>query len=144
MSEYILDSAGSELGFFCLFILLCVFFLLNQVDGKIFRLKIFFMNRDFNLVKNDNIIVLINVILGMLSWLSLCMPMIALAVWASGLIIRAKDYHIEPTGGISVLLVGTSFYFFIFAVFKIKWNNYQFKVLNGVCLFLAFCFFTAY
>jgi len=28
----------------------CIFLLLNQVDGKVFRLKIFLMNRDFNLI----------------------------------------------------------------------------------------------
>jgi len=72
------------------------------------------------------------------------MPFLALAVWASGLIIRAKDFNMKPVGGISVLLVVMSFFFFVYGVFTIKWNNYQFKVANGVFLFLAFALFTAY
>ena len=50
ITDFVLDQAGSELGFFAVLILICIFTLLNQVDGKIFRLKIFLMNRDFNLL----------------------------------------------------------------------------------------------
>ena len=80
----------------------------------------------------------------MLSWLSLLMPFLAIAVWASGLIIRAKDFDEVPIGGICVLLVSMSLFFFVFGVFKIKWNNFQFKIINGVCIGLAFSLFTAY
>jgi hypothetical protein len=102
------------------------------------------MNREFNLVRNDGFIVFVNYMLRLLSWLSLLMPFLALAVWASGLIIRAKDFHVKPIGGISVLLVGMAFFFFIYGIFTIKWNNYQFKVINGVSLFMSFALFTAY
>jgi hypothetical protein len=85
-----------------------------------------------------------NFILRMLSWLSLIMPVLSLAVWSAGLIIRSKDFHMSPIGGICVALVGLALMFVIFAVFKIKWDNYQFKVLNGVCLFLGFALFTCY
>jgi hypothetical protein len=102
------------------------------------------MNRDFNLVQSPGFVIFVNFILNLLSWISLLMPFIALAVWASGLIIKAKDFNEKPIGGISVLLMGMAFFFFIFSVFKIKWNNYQFKVLNGVCLFMAFACVTTY
>lgn len=52
------------------------------------------------------------------------MPFIAIAVWASGLIIRAKDFDSVPIGGICVLLVSMSLFFFMFGVLKIKWNNF--------------------
>jgi hypothetical protein len=89
IDTYVLDSAGAELGFFAMAILGCVFILLNQVDGKIFRLKIFLMNRDFSLISSAGFIVFINFILGWISWMSLLMPFIALAVWSAGLIIRS-------------------------------------------------------
>jgi len=50
------------------------------------------MNRNFNLIKSDGLIAFTNLIMRSLSWLSLLMPFLALAVWASGLIIRAKDF----------------------------------------------------
>lgn len=81
------------MGFFALAILGCVFILLNQVDGKMFRLKIFLMNRDFNLAQNEGFVKFVNFILNILSWLSLLMPFIAIAIWASGLIIRARDFQ---------------------------------------------------
>jgi hypothetical protein len=50
IADYVLDVAGSELGFFFVLMLGCIFILLNQVGGNLFRLKIFLMNRDFHLV----------------------------------------------------------------------------------------------
>jgi hypothetical protein len=38
------DGNGAEVGFFFVLSLLAVFFLMNQLDGKIFRMKIFLMN----------------------------------------------------------------------------------------------------
>lgn len=102
------------------------------------------MNRDFNLLNDQRIVVFINGTLRALSWLSLFMPFGSLGIWASGLIIRAKDFHVKPIGGISVLLVGMAFFFFSFGILKIKWNNFQFKVLNGVCLLIAILLLTAY
>jgi hypothetical protein len=43
-----------------------------------------------------------------------------------------------------LILVGMAFFFFVFSILKIKWNNFQFKVINGVCLLIAFCLFTSY
>lgn len=102
------------------------------------------MNRDFSLVQNPGFVIFVNFMLNIMSWLSLLMPFLAMAVWASGLIIRAKDFKAKPIGGISVLLVGMTLFFFVFSIFKIKWNNYQFKVVNGVCILMAFLCFTAY
>jgi hypothetical protein len=50
------DGQGAEMGFFFIFSLISVFFLLNQLGGRIFRMKIFLMNRDFNLVRNETVI----------------------------------------------------------------------------------------
>jgi hypothetical protein len=135
---------GLELGFFFFLMLGCVFILLNQVDGNIFRLKFFLMNRDFHLVQNDGFVVFLNFVLRILSYVSLLMPIISLAVWASGLIIKAKDFNSSAVGGISVLLVGFTFFWFTFGVLKIKWNNYQFNNFNVLCFLLAFGSFTAY
>ena len=71
----------------------CVFLLLDQVDGKLFRLKIFLMNRDFDLIQSEGFVVFLNWILRFLSWISLLMPFIALSVWAAGLLVRARDFH---------------------------------------------------
>jgi hypothetical protein len=144
ITQYELDTAGSELGFFCVCMLGCVYFLLNQVDGHILRVGIFLMNREFNLLKSDGTVLFLNYMLGALSWLSLLMPLVTLAVWGSGMIIRAKDFGEMPIGGIGILLCGLAFYFFTFAFLKLKWNMYQFKILNGVAFGLAFALLTAY
>jgi len=102
------------------------------------------MNRDFDLIHHDGLIRFINYMLRILSWISLIMPLLALAVWSAGLIIRATDFNKEPVGGICVLLVGAAFFFVTFGVFSIKWNNYQFKTFNGVCFAVAFTCLTAY
>lgn len=68
----------------------------------------------------------------------------SLAVWAAGLIIRAKDFNMKPIGGIAVILVGTAFMLFTFAFLKIKWNNFSFKFVNWISLFMAFACFTGY
>jgi hypothetical protein len=47
------------------------------------------MNRDFHLVENDGFVVFLNFVLRILSWVSLIMPIVSLAVWAAGLIIKA-------------------------------------------------------
>lgn len=109
-----------------------------------FRLKLFLMNRDFHLVQNDGFVVFLNFVLRMLSYLSLLMPIMALGVWAAGLIIKARDFDQTPVGGISVLLVGFTFFWFVFGVFKIKWNNYQFNSFNVICFSISFASFTAY
>jgi hypothetical protein len=46
------DGNGAEMGFFFFLSMLSVLFLLDQLNGRIFRLKTFLMNRDFNLVRN--------------------------------------------------------------------------------------------
>ena len=144
ISYYVLDAAGSELGFFFFLMFGCILVLLNQVDGKLFRIKIFLMNRDFHLLNNDGFVRVIAWILKMMSWLSLLLPFMSLGVWAAGLLIKAADYGEKPTGGICVLLVGMAFFWFCLGVFKIKWNHYQFTIFNGLCLFLCFLHFTGY
>lgn len=144
ITTYVLDSAGSELGFFAFAILICIFFLLNQVDGKPFRLKIFLMNRDFSLLKSEFLVKFVNFNLSFVTWLSYLLPFLSLSVWAAGLIIRANDFGTSPVGGISVILVGCSFMLFTYGILRIKWNNYQIGVLSGVCFLLAFSCLTAY
>jgi hypothetical protein len=102
------------------------------------------MNRDFDLINNEGLVKFVNFTLNMLSWISLIMPPLALAVWGAGLIVRATDFGLIPTGGICVLLVGVSFMFFTFGLLKLKWNNFRFRLINAICFFLAFIFLTAY
>jgi len=102
----------------------CVYLLLNQVDGKLFRIKIFLMNRDFHLVENEGFIIFLNFLLRILTWLSLLMPFLAMAIWAAGLLVKARDYGDEPVAGICVLMIGFAFFFFSYGTLKIKWNNY--------------------
>ncbi len=102
------------------------------------------MNRDFDLIKDEGLIKFVNVMLTILSWISICMPILALAVWAAGLIERSIDFNEIPIGGVCVALAGVSFVLFTFGVLKIKWNNFRFSFLNGFCIFLAFCGLTTY
>ena len=144
INDQVLDSVGSELGFFYFLMLACVFMLLNQLDGKIFRIKTYLMNRDFHLVESEGFVKFLTRLLNGLSWISLLMPFMALAVWAAGLIIRARDFGKVPVGGICVLLVGMAFFFFAIAIFSIKWNHYTMGNLSAIQFCMAFFCLTAY
>jgi hypothetical protein len=45
--DFPFDGNGAELGFFFLLSLICVFLLMDQLRGRILRMKIYIMNRDF-------------------------------------------------------------------------------------------------
>ena len=102
------------------------------------------MNRDFHLVENENFIIFLNFILRILSWLSLLMPFLSLAVWAAGLLINAKDFGETPVAGVCVIMVGFAFFFFTYSILNIKWNNYQFSAFNALLFGFAGLFLTAY
>lgn len=102
------------------------------------------MNRDFDLITNEGLIRFVNVMLTCLSWISICLPVLAIAVWSAGLIERSMDFDEMPIGGVCVALAGAAFILFTFGVLKIKWNNYRFTFINGLCIFLAFCGLTTY
>jgi hypothetical protein len=140
----VLDQAGSEMGFFCALILACIFILLNQVDGKFLRLKLFLMNRSFYLIEDERLINFVNWNLRVLVWISYSLPFLTLGVWAAGLILRAKDYGITPLGGISVILIGFALLLFAYAVMNIKWNSYAFGYLSGACFFFSLVCITIY
>ena len=85
------DGNGAEMGFFFFLSILSVLFLLDQLDGRIFRMKIYLMNRDYNLVRNQHVITAITYFIRGISWFAITLPFLALGVWAAGLIIRALD-----------------------------------------------------
>lgn len=109
-----------------------------------FRLKIFLMNRDFLLITNPKLISFINVILGILCWVFLLLPFIAIAVWSWGLIIRSSNLDKSLRGGLCVLTVGLSFILYDFGMMNIKWNNYRFTKNNMIVLAVAHLSLTAY
>ena len=109
-----------------------------------FRLKIFLMNREFLLIKNETLISVINFILGLLCWVFLLLPFIALAVWGFGLIIRSANLDESVMGGVSVLVVGVALILYDFGMMNIKWNNYRFTKMNIFVIALAHIFYTVY
>ena len=89
------DGNGAEMGFFFFLSILSVLFLLDQLDGRIFRMKIYLMNRDYNLVRNQHVITAITYFIRGISWFAITLPFLALGVWAAGLIIRALDQGVN-------------------------------------------------
>jgi len=85
------DGNGAEIGFFFVLSLFAVFLLLNQLDGKIFRMKIFLMNRDFKLVKNERVVTCFTYFIRLMTWFALAIPFLALGVWTAGLLVRANN-----------------------------------------------------
>lgn len=144
MTHLDFEGNGSEMGFFFVLSLLSVFFLLNQLNGRIFRMKIFLMNRDFHLVKNPRVISALTQFIRLMSWFSLSLPFLALGVWAAGLIARAVSAKEKPSGGITVALTGASFFCFMSCFFRVKWNHYKFDMWSGIYFCLTFLFLTAY
>jgi len=45
------DGLGAEMGFFFFFSLLGVFFIVDRLNGKPFRLKIFLLNRKYDFLE---------------------------------------------------------------------------------------------
>ena len=142
--EFDFDGNGAEMGFFYVFSLFCVFFLLNQLDGKFFRMKIFLMNRDFHLVRNPKIVIAISYFIRAMSWFSLLLPFLALGTWTAGLIARAVTSKMRATAGITVFLVGAALFFILAMMFRLKWANYRFDWLNGLFFALTWIFLTSY
>lgn len=138
------EGNGAELGFFFAFALISVVLLLDQLHGNFFRMKIFLMNRDFNLAKNEHVIKCITIFIRVISWFSILLPMLALGVWGAGLIIRAKDFDTPPAAGICVILVGASLFFLLMTFFTLKWNRYSFDIKNGIYFIMTFVCLTAY
>jgi hypothetical protein len=138
------DGNGAEVGFFFVLSLLAVFFLMNQLDGKIFRMKIFLMNRDFNLVKNERVIKCFTYFIRLMTWFALSIPFLALAVWTAGLLVRAKNQGIPYVAGITVALVGAALFFFLLNFFRIKWNHFKFDFKCALYFCLTFFFLTGY
>jgi hypothetical protein len=85
------DGNGAEIGFFFVLSLLAVFLLMNQLDGKIFRMKIFLMNRDFHLIKNEKFVTCFTLFIRLMTWFALSIPFLALGIWTAGLLFRAKN-----------------------------------------------------
>jgi hypothetical protein len=124
--------------------LLSVFFLMNQLDGRIFRMKIFLMNRDFHLIKNEKVVTCITIFIRIMTWFAISIPLLALGVWTAGLIISAKNSKRPPAAGITVALVGAALFFFLLNFFRIKWNNFKFDFKCAIYFCLTFVFLTGY
>lgn len=52
VNEFDLDALGPEMGVFFIISILCVNYLLEQVNGKVFRIGYFMTNRHFNLISD--------------------------------------------------------------------------------------------
>jgi hypothetical protein len=144
LSKLDFDGNGAEMGFFFGLSLISVFFLLDQLNGKVFRMKIYLLNRDFQLVNNQHVITALTFFIKLMSWFAISLPFLALAVWAAGLIARAIQGGASASAGITVALVGMSLFFFLLYFFRIKWNNYKFDIISGVYLVMTFLCITAY
>lgn len=142
--EFDFDGNGAEMGFFFVFSLFCVFLLLNQLDGKFFRMKIFLMNRDFHLVRNPKVVIAVSYFIRAMSWFSLLLPFLALGTWTAGLIARAVTSKARATAGITVFLVGTALFCLLAVMFRLKWANYRFDWKNGLFFVLTWFFLTGY
>lgn len=107
-------------------------------------MKIFLMNRDFNLVKNPKVIQGITIFIRAMSWFFLLLPFLSLLVWAAGLIAHAVYAEERPTGGICVFFVGLSLFCLLSNFFRLKWNNYTYDWVNGLYFAFTFVFLTCY
>jgi hypothetical protein len=138
------DENGAEMGFFFVLSLFSVLFLMDKLNGKFFRMKIFIMNRDFHLMKNPKVITFVSYFIRGMSWFAVLLPFLALGVWSAGLIVRAVTAKIRPTAGITVLLIGCALFCLLEMMFRLKWANYRFDWKNGLLFFMTWIFLTGY
>jgi len=139
-----MDFTGAELGAFFLLSVACVFLLLEQVNGKIYRLRQFLNNRQFHLLQGEGAIKCVNGFLKVLIYLFLLMPFASLAVWALAMAFLREKSDEKPVGGMAIFLVGLSFIFFLYGIFKIRWQSYRLTKQCLFSLFMAFACFTGY
>ena len=72
------------------------------------------------------------------------MPPITLIFWGAGLLRREKKDSSDYAGGIAVFLVGFSLLFFLYGVFRIKWNKFKVSKLSALCMAISWLLLTAY
>lgn len=132
------------MGFFFILSLFSVVALLNKLDGKFYRIKVFLMNRDFHLVKNERFITFITSFIRFMAWISLLLPVLALGVWSAGLIVRARSQGIKPAAGICVFFVGCAIICLIANFSKLKWDYFRYTRATGLLFVMAFVFLSAY
>lgn len=87
--DFDFDGNGAEMGFFFAFSLICVFFLLNQLNGRLFRMKIYIINRDLQLLRfcSPKVSMGVTYFLQGMTWFSILFPVLALGVWTAGIIV---------------------------------------------------------
>ena len=107
-------------------------------------MKIFLMNRDFQLIKNEKVVKCFTYFIRLMTWFALSIPFLALGVWTAGLLVRAKSKGSPYVAGITVALVGASLFFFLLNFFRIKWNSYRLDLKCAIYFCLTFFFLTAY
>ncbi len=107
-------------------------------------MKIFLMNRDFHLVRNEKVIQALTYFIRIMSWFSLSLPFLALGVWAAGLIAKAISAKEKPSGGITVALTGAALFCFLQCFFRVKWNHYKFDLWSALYFCMTFVLLTAY
>lgn len=138
------DGNGAEIGFFFVLSLAFVLLVLDKLDGRVFRMKVFLMNRYFHLVRNPIIVKSLTIFIRMVLWFAVFLPFIALTVWSAGLIVKAAHNDDKIGGGICVFLVGLALINFVGNFLRMKWNYFHFDWVNGVYFVLTFIFLTAY
>ena len=138
------DGNGAEIGFFFVLSLAFVLLVLDKLDGRVFRMKVFLMNRYFHLVRNPIIVKSLTILIRMVLWFAVFLPFIALTVWSAGLIVKAAHTDDKIGGGICVFLVGLALINFVGNFLRMKWNYFHFDWVNGVYFVLTFIFLTAY
>ena len=139
-----IDATGPLLGIYFGIIKFLVFLFLDRVNGEAVKINNYLSSRRWHLFQSPDTVKRINSMLVISCYIFFSMPPITLIFWRSGLLRREQKDNYRRAGGIAVFLLGFSLLFFLYGVFKIKWNKFRVSKLSVLCFTISWILLTAY
>ena len=142
---------GTEFGLLFMVQIIGFVILISKLNGRFTRMVQWIHSLDFeifgNTIKSNTFVVYYSIV----GYSYFIWPLICLILWAATVIkdgtTRGQILNIENPklmGGVSIFLLGFSFFMVIVVALKITWNNYRFKSSHLIISMLVYSAFTAW
>lgn len=144
-TNFDLDEFAIEVGIYFVFLSLCMYSILNEVNGDFSQLKRYFLYRKLEIFPNENRNT--NRVANMLffSGIFYCIaPFFLLLGWFILILFDRVQEEQSVISAWSLLIIGVAFIIFGFAVMSIKWNRFVFTATSAILIVLAFTLLTLY
>ena len=140
-----LDQAAIELGIYFVLVTLCMFMLLDQMGGKLNKLGRYLLRRRLEAFKyNSRNTKSVEMVLSIGCYSFIAMPFLSLAGWSVLIIYDLSKRDQNTAAGWSILILGTAYMLTVYNIFRLKWTNYRFKMVNGILTVLILALVSTY